>query len=77
MEGVESIFTIGANHMDMCRYPNKNDDGYRKVSGELQRLCERVRKTEQIMHEEGEAIENDRSPHCKLLRETLSKLEIY
>ena len=63
--------------MNMCRYSNKNDDEYRKVSDELQKLCEKVRKTEQIMQKKEEVIENDRSPHCKLLRETLSKLEIY
>ena len=27
--------TINANHMQMCRFPGKDDDGYRKVCGEL------------------------------------------
>lgn len=76
MEGMESIFTLDANHMDMCKYPNKNSDGYRKVSGELQRLCESIRKAEQIRLEEGDdATETDRRAQGKPLRVSLSTLK--
>lgn len=67
MEGVESVFTIDANHMDMCKYPDKNYDGYRKVSAELQRLCENIRKAEHIIPEKRKATENDRRAYCKSL----------
>jgi hypothetical protein len=30
--------TINANHMDMCKFYGEDDDGYRKVGGELRSL---------------------------------------
>jgi hypothetical protein len=41
----ERRFTINANHMEMCRYSSKEDDGYRKVSRELHILCEEIEKS--------------------------------
>jgi hypothetical protein len=40
--GSETRFTIYANHKDMCRYSSKEDDGYRKVSHELNMLCTQI-----------------------------------
>lgn len=48
MDGVENVFTIDANHMDMCKYSDQTADGYRKVAGELQELYENIRGAEQI-----------------------------
>jgi hypothetical protein len=36
LDGSERRQTINANHMAMCRYSSKHDDGYQKVVGELQ-----------------------------------------
>jgi ankyrin repeat domain-containing protein 50 len=43
--GTETRFAIDANHMEMCRYSSKEDDGYRKVSRELRILCEDIEKS--------------------------------
>lgn len=72
MEGAESIFTVNANHMDMCRYSDKTSDGYRKVSGELQRLCDSVRRAEQIRSEEEKVAEQLQKAHCKSLNISLN-----
>ena len=72
MEGAESIFTVNANHMDMCRYSDKTSDGYRKVSGELQRLCDNVRKAEKIRFEEEKVAEQLQEAHCKSLNISLN-----
>lgn len=40
--GSEKSFTIDANHMTMCRYASKEDDGYRKVGRELRSLVQRI-----------------------------------
>lgn len=48
IQGLESVYSIDANHIDMCRYSDETSDGYRKVSGELQRLCEEIQKAESI-----------------------------
>ncbi|PMD51210.1 uncharacterized protein K444DRAFT_545347 [Hyaloscypha bicolor E] len=49
-------FTINANHMEMCRYSSREDDGYRKVSRELRILCEEIEKSlkeeEALKHQE-------------------------
>lgn len=42
--GTESRFQIDDNHVDMCRYASKEDDGYRKVSRELHILCQDIEK---------------------------------
>jgi hypothetical protein len=34
--------TINANHMMMCRYSSKDDVGYERVGGRLQRLCQDI-----------------------------------
>ena len=36
--------TINANHMNMCRFSSKDDDGYRKVGGELGALVYTIQK---------------------------------
>ena len=54
LTGTELIYIIAANHMEMCRYSRKNDDGYRKVSRELRRLGDSVQKSE----EKRDVIEN-------------------
>jgi hypothetical protein len=38
-EGKEGI---DANHSDMCKFFSREDNGYRKVSGEIQRLVNAV-----------------------------------
>jgi hypothetical protein len=43
--GTETRFAIDANHMEMCRYSSKEDDGYRKVFHELRFLCEDIEKS--------------------------------
>jgi hypothetical protein len=43
--GTETRFTIDANHMEMCRYSSKEDDGYRKVSREIRILCDDIEKS--------------------------------
>ncbi|KAF7877669.1 hypothetical protein EAF04_001340 [Stromatinia cepivora] len=37
LTGTERILTINANHMSMCRFAKRTEDGYQKVVGELQR----------------------------------------
>ncbi|KAF7883631.1 uncharacterized protein EAF02_005551 [Botrytis sinoallii] len=37
LTGSERIQTINANHMSMCRFADRTEDGYQKVVGELQR----------------------------------------
>ena len=34
--------TIDANHMEMCRFSSHNDDGYKKVKGELNILIGQI-----------------------------------
>lgn len=43
--GEETRFSIDANHMDMCRYWSKEDDGYRQISRELRILCEDIERS--------------------------------
>ena len=33
---------IMANHLDMVRYPDENDDGYRRVSGHLSLMVQKA-----------------------------------
>jgi hypothetical protein len=40
--GSAGRFTINANHMMMCRFSSKEDIGYERVSGTLQRLCQGI-----------------------------------
>ncbi len=42
--GTETRYAIDANHMEMCRYSSKENDGYRKVSRELLALCGEIEK---------------------------------
>ncbi|KAI9815250.1 MAG: hypothetical protein M1827_002730 [Pycnora praestabilis] len=44
LDGAERRQTINANHMTMCRYSSKDDDGYQKVVGELQVFLSGVQK---------------------------------
>ena len=44
LDGTERRQTINANHLDMCRYTSKNDDGYQKVVGELQIILSGIGK---------------------------------
>jgi hypothetical protein len=34
--------TISANHVDMCRFKDEQDNGYKKISGEIQSLVTTV-----------------------------------
>ncbi|KAH8803520.1 hypothetical protein F5884DRAFT_508819 [Xylogone sp. PMI_703] len=38
----EPSYTINANHMDMCRFQSKTDEGYRQVIGELKMLLRKI-----------------------------------
>ncbi|KAF4630621.1 hypothetical protein G7Y89_g7518 [Cudoniella acicularis] len=40
----EPIQTINANHMSMCRFPSKEDEGYKQVSGEIQILMSKIQE---------------------------------
>ena len=40
----EPTQTINANHMSMCRYPSKEDEGYKQVSGEIQILMSNIQE---------------------------------
>lgn len=53
IDGIESVFTIDANHMDMCRYPDRTCDGYRKVVGELRTLGEIGGNARKLQSEKG------------------------
>ncbi|OAF56656.2 hypothetical protein VC83_07280 [Pseudogymnoascus destructans] len=44
LTGTEPTQTINANHMSMCRYPSRDDEGYRQVSGEIQILISNIQK---------------------------------
>lgn len=55
LDGAERRQTINANHMTMCRYASKRDDGYQKVVGELRVFLFKVRKAL-----EAEELERDR-----------------
>ena len=33
--GIETVETIGANHMRMAKYSSKDDEGYRAIAGVL------------------------------------------
>jgi hypothetical protein len=33
--GTEQTQTINANHMEMCRFPSREDAGYKQIVGEL------------------------------------------
>ncbi len=43
----EPKHTINANHMSMCRFANRDDEGYLQVSGELQILLVEIDKKNQ------------------------------
>jgi ankyrin repeat domain-containing protein 50 len=40
----EPIQTINANHMSMCRFPSRDDEGYKQVLGEIQILVLEIEK---------------------------------
>ena len=42
--GTEPTQIINANHMSMCRYPSKDDEGYQQVSGQLRILVANIQK---------------------------------
>lgn len=62
IDGIENVFSIDANHMDMCRYLNRTFDGYRKVTGELQRLYGIIRKAKS---KEKQIAKHDRLVQCQ------------
>ena len=44
---VETRDTINANHMDMCRFPAPEDDGYQKTLGALEELLHASKREKQ------------------------------
>ena len=48
VDGAERRQTINANHMAMCRYSRRHDDGYQKVVGELQVFLSVIQKKLQV-----------------------------
>ncbi|KFY25359.1 hypothetical protein V491_01785 [Pseudogymnoascus sp. VKM F-3775] len=44
LTGTEPTQIINANHMSMCRYQSKDDEGYRQVSGEIKILVSNIQK---------------------------------
>jgi hypothetical protein len=47
----EHAETIQANHMNMVRFANANDPGYRKVGGELKVLVQTILMQKQELRE--------------------------
>ncbi|CZS88147.1 uncharacterized protein RCO7_01113 [Rhynchosporium graminicola] len=45
--GTEHIESINANHMDMCRFSSKDDQGYQSIAGELKVILSKWKKKEQ------------------------------
>lgn len=43
--GEDNRFSIDANHVEMCRYWSKEDDGYRQISRELRILCDEIERS--------------------------------
>lgn len=43
----ERINLINANHMNMCKFKDKNDDGYRKFKAEIARHVSRLQQSVQ------------------------------
>jgi hypothetical protein len=54
-----SKVTINANHMTMCRYSSRDDDGYGKVVRKLQVLCDQIK----ALHEAKAGKERDKKLH--------------
>jgi hypothetical protein len=42
--GAEPTQTINADHMSMCRFSSKEDEGYKQVSGEIQILISKIQE---------------------------------
>ncbi len=53
--GTERCQAINANHMNMCRFPTKHDNGYKKVVGELRIYLSAV-EAEMAKGKEGPAV---------------------
>ena len=52
-DAAERCQTINATHMQMCRFSGKDDDGYRKVCGELLQVVtaiERAKKMSKFLY---------------------------
>jgi len=51
--GTEPTQTINANHMSMCRFASRDDEGYRQIMGEILILVsEKERKVQQALEED-------------------------
>jgi len=44
LTATEPIQTINADHMSMCRFSSKEDEGYRQVSGEIQIIMSNIQE---------------------------------
>ncbi|KAM7203860.1 hypothetical protein V8F20_003866 [Naviculisporaceae sp. PSN 640] len=49
----EHAETISANHMDMCRFKNREDPGYRKLSSEINGVMKSYKKHDMAITSEG------------------------
>lgn len=58
--GTERCQTINANHMSMCRFSTKYDDGYKKVVGELKTFLSAIE--EYMAKDAGVAVVRESSP---------------
>jgi ankyrin repeat domain-containing protein 50 len=56
--GSEQTQTINANHMSMCRFPSKDDEGYKQISGEIKILISEIqkRKIQDVVEKEREIV---------------------
>ncbi|KAL9112920.1 MAG: hypothetical protein Q9227_002784 [Pyrenula ochraceoflavens] len=52
----EHAETLQANHMDMCRFLDRQDPNYRKVSGELRSYYRSISNKVQMLHRPEEAL---------------------
>ncbi len=63
--GSDKVFTIDANHMSMCRYSSKEDDGYRKVGREIRFLCQNIQALHEQKLKEERNVDRDKTMQCK------------
>ncbi|KAI0162080.1 hypothetical protein GGR57DRAFT_498426 [Xylariaceae sp. FL1272] len=59
--------TISANHMDMCRFTEPGDPGYRKVSAEIKKMLLSGQQDPQVTDEASEMYDRQKNIHRALL----------
>jgi hypothetical protein len=62
--GTEQTQTINANHMEMCRFPSREDAGYKQIVGELRMFMGNIQ--ERAAKKENEKGKTPEVPKSKL-----------